>query len=666
MEGINVFVGQKLIPFTMSEIVFVSIAVLVPALIYLIIEAKYNHTKITWVIFPLIIIYVIINLIGIWRFNSPTMTIDGRTFDLHITNGDKIYFTIRILIGAIIFYCTYLVLPRRIVRVKSLVWVYWFIVAAALFSSVFSVFKEMDSYKLIFSDEPISHYPSIMSFFYNENTFGSMMMMAVFAIIMIHEIKAHWWHWLFVIVFFAQLLLTTSATSIYVSLFFVLAYLVYKYFKTIKTHPIRNTLCLGLFIMISISLISMVCLMYRDGVQFMVNFIKFTQTTIFSKNVSTLSGRIPLWEATLKLFQDPSDWIIGFGGGQFLYIMQDYRGSFSTAIYADSGYIQTLGDSGILGLMVNFSVIGIFVAYIFKMIIKERKAHIYVLSLIGVSAVSIYACFETLNLFVPTTNGLVCGFIFVLPVLIKYNRVYRPEVEDSLMKNTDLAPTVMNRKMIAHAFSFILLPIVFVLALSMIFPAFNDSQGFIYMLIACGVLLFIVLVLSYLIGVWRGANYNKAGFIVRLIIFFALLIGVPTGAFFIFKAYLTIEEATLIASLIFATILLIEFILTIVFKSSAKEYFLILWRHILKPHLTSLSVLVVIFGPITFGLSLLVDMSLLNCICYTITMYFIYQVMMCSLPNLGYAKKNTKYVISIMNDNYLFRQKMVFLNNKVD
>lgn len=664
-EGINFFANTPLTRFGASELILVSLLVAIPALIYYIIEKRKNKAKIGWGIFPIFIIFLFCGLFGIW-FSQSSYTIDGVTFDYNVDLFQKLSWTIEVTIGLTVMYLAFAIFSKRILRVKSLRFILWLIVLAGIFCIVYSLATEFSSYQAIFLGEKENIMP-IKSLFMNENSFGQMLLLSFFAVMMIDAIKCKWWHFIFFFILYAGLIFTTSYTSLLVASLGFTLYIVYLFFKSIKKHPYRNTILLSIYSTLIVGVICSFCFLNLSNVEFVQNLKEFIIDKILDKDYQTFTGRVQIWERAMSMLQTPLDFAFGKGYGNFTQLYHDYTFALKgiDLYHVDSTYVYIIGSYGILGLLTYASGIFALIVIAFYCMAKKR-VFITMPALIILISLLVYDGFETYVLFMPNTIGTISFILIALPILIEFNHVRKvPYIESSLMTNNNnnhLNVINFSSKMIIQLSSIILSCLLLMCTINFVFLSKNLLVNtFVFV-----VLLLSYLLLPYLIAMWYKSTSHRVSVsratILTLILFLIPVIpAISIGAF----VNGSIELYLMIYVIVFAIILSIELVFTLVLQSNAKEFAMLIFKYTIRPTIIYFGLFLFVFIPTFYVMNLTFDFSIIALSSILILIGLLYLLSLYFLPNLKSVRLSNHIIVEQLNNRYLLKQKMVFVLNKI-
>lgn len=265
-------------------------------------------------------------------------------------------------------------------------------------------------------------YVQIASFLPNRNTFGFLMVCAVYAVFLLMDIEYRKWHLFALILFLFNLILTMSRTSIIaVALLFIveLVYLIVSKEYTFKK------ICKIVLMSIG-GLKKHLVFVLSSAILFLVSFcsIRYNGNVINSLKSQIVrtnsSGRTELWQEGISVWQERP--LFGVGRFESISFLEE-AGSHLTQFH--NAYIEALASHGIFGLCLYFFLF----LWIFIKVIKcGLKTNIKVTIVAFYICIAFQALLETRIRF---SCGLVDTFTMFFIVLIPLLLIRSHPVENS-------------------------------------------------------------------------------------------------------------------------------------------------------------------------------------------------------------------------------------------
>lgn len=669
VEGMNFSSKTFMTHLKLDELILVSIVVFGSILFYYIVEKRKNKATISWLALPFACAFLVCGLVGIWMSGPGSYTIGDISFNYDVPLVDRLTWTFGLIASALVFYLAIGVWSKRILRAKSLLAILWCFIAFCFIAIIYSLATEFQSYKLIFNFEALLvdkvAYKSIKSFFNNENNYGQLLMLGIFAMIIIDAIKHRWWYCIFIIGIYSAMVFSTSYTALATSFLIIVIYYTYRFFATIKLHAIRNVITLMIVLAIIGGLFAIYAILYHFEVPFVSNLTKYINESILNKDFHTFTGRTTIWGKALSLLSSPIDLIFGRGFKNFNYLYAAYNQVASSTSYLklhiDSTYIEIIGEYGLLGLLSYITLLVLYFGMCIYCIFKKRDRIAFPSIFIMISFV-IYSCFETLVIFEMGVAGAAAFIILVLPVLIEYqNAKNKPYLETNLMdEHFNIEITQYSSKMIVQTLSMFLSAIVLGIGLTFIF-----NRGYLLPAIFLFATFFLLwMVMPYLFAMWHKQASLKL-LMLRCISLSCLLVVVPL--MISLPLFITIEDnliGYIVFGCVFVLTMFLEFSFTLLFKSSPKEFVKLVWYQAIRPFLVPLSATLVVALPLGIALNYFYDLKMLSASMFVIIFVGIYFLLVYFMPNIKNCKKHNKFLIKEMNNRFIRRQKMAIVLGK--
>lgn len=393
---------------------------------YFFLEYRKNK-KITFM--PIVIIcgsiLLVSGLLAIWLQPSvETLHYGYQTMDVTFTKMDKLNYSLRLIafIGClfILIHAT----TNKKLTTKSFHWMYYIIAALGVISVIISLIIEWDKYVAIATLEkgPDEKFPSIVCVYGNENVYGITLMFSMAALIVVREIKRHWWQLPLFYILLIELIFTSSVTCLLTVGIFFTMFLIYKGVVGIKTRIRLYLTKITIYIVLVIAIVVVLYYGKINDIKPFSNIVDFIIEEILNKNTSTFSGRFYLWSIAGKLIS--KDFLsIAFGRGygvsmrlfHYQFALETGNPLWAGPPHIHNGYIDMMMDFGVVGCAIY--ALGVF--YFIKAIIfmfKNKKASLGFIYLSVFIAVSIVASFlENIYPFKGCVNGLAYGGLFLMP-----------------------------------------------------------------------------------------------------------------------------------------------------------------------------------------------------------------------------------------------------------
>ena len=380
-----------------------------------------NKYRPNWVLIGTLSFLFVMNTVNILCFKSgTTFTFTGVDNEVHSfafeLSGAEKFTTIMAFLATM--GCALLVLDicYQVVDFKQFVKIVCFgaiavCVVLIIISYFMQGYKYIVFYKHIFDEE--LYHCSIQSIFATKNSYAAVLMIGLIASIILHSQYRKWYYLAIGGYMFVNIIHTISKAIIIMGLFMILTYLIFIFIITFKEHKKMNLIALaaiggtiiaavlGLFIFLAVT-------KHLNG---------FFRTIFFSKGVDTFQTRIYIWQKSIDIISK-FNWITGCGHILFANILHQYNvldtgtGEVVARYSAHSGYLQYIGEGGIIYLMIVLALIG-FVIYLGIKNFKKDKIGIFI-SFITMASFIAFMFIESGSIFI--SSGMEFGVISMLTI----------------------------------------------------------------------------------------------------------------------------------------------------------------------------------------------------------------------------------------------------------
>ena len=380
-----------------------------------------NKYRPNWVLIGILSFLFIMNMVNILCFKSgSTFTFTGIDNEVHSfafeLSGAEKFTTIMAFLATM--GCALLVLDicYQVVDFKQFIKIVCFGAIAVcgiliIISYFMQGYKYFIFYKHLFDSE--LYHCSIQSIFATKNSYAAVLMIGLIAGIILHSQYHKWWYLAITGYMFINIVHTISKAIIIMGLFVIFAYLVFIFITTYKEHKKMNlialaaiggtilTAVLGLFIFLAVT-------KHLNG---------FFRTIFYSKGVDTFQTRIYIWKKSIDIISK-FNWVTGCGHILFANILHQYNvldtgtGEVVARYSAHSGYLQYIGEGGIIYLLVVLALIG-FVIYLGVKNFKKDKTRIFI-SFITMASFIAFMFIESGSIFI--SSGMEFGVISMLTI----------------------------------------------------------------------------------------------------------------------------------------------------------------------------------------------------------------------------------------------------------
>ncbi len=367
--------------FITSFVVF--IITFVSLLVYLIINKTYTPS---WIILIGLTIALLINMLTIIFFSDKSFSVDliGGEVDVFTYSIDHLL-KLRYIMQLICLFVILFIIIDIVPKLFSLDILYVFSFACILFvlTSIISSYfidnvRYIEFIKKLSSPSELYDY-AIFSFFAYRNSYGFVLFLGLIASLFLHS-RRHKYYWFIVFGFiYLNLIFTLCKTALILGLLFLLLYLCIRFILSFKENKKRN--------IIVFLIITTLCLAGLITFTTIITHNDIIKDAIF--NTGTISYRKVIWHNCLSILNSTS---YLFGAG--FHIFGDILFIFNTSDpvtyhhndtpFAHNGYLELLGNGGIIFLLVFALILIYTISQYFKRYKNNKQLSLFELSLICV------------------------------------------------------------------------------------------------------------------------------------------------------------------------------------------------------------------------------------------------------------------------------------------
>ena len=448
-SGIAIFDAQPNRGLSLNEFIIFAAILAVTGFAYFFIEYKRKGIIHNYYLLGGLGVLFIVNTITTLVFKSPHNfslvtplgdTVEG-VFEIDITQ--KIIYLARFFAVLLMSYLTIVVYPQKIKTDKGIKLIAWMMILLAfilIFISYFTNFKDYISFFNKFAESINDDSFAISPLGLHKNTYGYLLVLAIFCALLLHVKEQKWYPYLFVGIIYLHLIFSFCKAGILIATVGVLAYLTARFFLSLKEHKKMNLITLGCFA----GLFVLVFALYLIGNQMaettILNKLSTGINNILFKRNSTITTRSYIWNNAINIAKSTS-LVFGCGFGLFGDLLFAYNTASDTTRWINSthqahnAWLQYLGNGGIITLVIAAAIIGIFVYACIKIMKNHKSLAIWALILLTCSIG--YSLVENYPLFLGTSSEMMCFnallFIPVMQVYLRENKFIQINDEKEMM-----------------------------------------------------------------------------------------------------------------------------------------------------------------------------------------------------------------------------------------
>ncbi len=384
----------------------------------------------------LFLILAIGNAVGLLMFPKAieveSFTYLSRTYSdvrYELCDADRIRYLVSFSITCFYFYILWAIAPKCLKndRICDV-----FLICGVLISLIaiaYSWATEWREYFIYFdknAEPTFSGFPT--SFLGNSNTFASLLLYGIVSTWVLQARRHCWVNYLLGFVFTLQILLVFSKTCLLLLLVFWPAYLIYRYIATVKAHPVRSSILLGVFILgIAGSITAWWALAHAfpDGVfgNYWFHIIKLFK----EDDASTLFTRIADCNRLFETFDSPFAYVFGLGAINMEWFLGALNGSPEGCVgFTHNGLIYQFASGGFIRTLV-YSVLLIYALYAFVKAMAKGQKTAFPLCL-GFLLMLGHGFSETTSFLEGNAKGVLGVLTLIYPVLIPMVNERKPVI----------------------------------------------------------------------------------------------------------------------------------------------------------------------------------------------------------------------------------------------
>ncbi len=559
--------GSPMEGFSNPVFYIITALILIMMIAYFFLEHKKNKMKAGWIVLSILIILFISISVAIWT--NPTSTYfsnsdTGIEATLTFSINEKIRYTLQLLISFVVIYMMMFTFVKGRLRFAKLKWLAYSVIIFVVLASIFSLIFEIDIYKAIFQGNFTGN--GVGSFFINPNIFGLCLMLGIMACILVNFPHSKWWSYILMLFFFGVMIFTLSNTALLISSGLLIVYILAKIIiGYIQRHYIRSSVFIIIIFATAISLLIVYLIGESKQWPFMVAFKEFLKRFIFRNDFRTFSNRTQIWSWAIDLLKkEPLRLIFGYGYGASSKLIATYSTIFERAVRTcHSGYVEVFLMSGIVGL--SFYTIGIGFGFycIIRLLIRKqfRFALMYMLFYFCILAHNIV---ESTRFFDVSTSGAIIMLLFYLPPIAVWQHMRKPQLVKQATHN-DVWQNNVSSASIIRVITLVIVSLILTLSSSFLTNLPYENPLFRNIILMSLLFLAVNLIFLPYFTALIYRHSSNARFVVRLMIYGTLLLGISGGAGYAFYTYLNLGISTTIILSILCY-LAVGLILTTIFR----------------------------------------------------------------------------------------------------
>ena len=451
--------------------------------LYFLINHKENKMKLDWVLLPGIAIVGISLLIGIWLQTGATFTYaDGsQTISIEYSTYEKIRASIILVLFLAFMYAMTFMMNANRPSNRFLKFLAYVGIGAFIVSIVFSLATEMDIYIDMFKGVGITG-KYIDSFYGNKNYYGGILFIGILTCIILNYYRPRL-HWYLLMLLFLGI--SISITALLPTLVAAVAVPLYLLEEIIR-FAVKKKWKYCIFALISLLIILVLAILFYWGARH--NWPGFAAIDSFitkhfkDKNFATLSDRTDLWNTLLPMcFDNPLHAILGHGfmlsEKYILAATEAMRSGILPGVKTThNGYLQTMFDYGLVGLVVHVALIGYFVYASIRLCLEKRFHFVFTYGFV-VLCCGVYNFCESSSFFDAGVKEIYMTMLFMMPVIGEYKLSHHKEKIEEI-KNHPAERKAWDPVKLGRMVALIIMSFLLVALASLVNSLVYDNIGF--------------------------------------------------------------------------------------------------------------------------------------------------------------------------------------------
>lgn len=396
-----------------SSTLLIAALIILLLIVYYFVEHKHNGMKFDKILLPIVLVCsLLLTLTVLWQGPMTVTTTSGTDVVVKFSLLDKGIIILQIIIWMAVLYAILFVNNRYNV-IKNVAIIFMGTYFLFMFISAISdIFYEWPNLIAIFNGTYDKRGFSFI--IYNPNVWGMLLLLGQLTCYVLSKKKFNLFFYLVSIFFFVSDVMTTCTTTVYIGAVLLITYTVFEVITFFKKEEKKKGIILLSSFFGSIALIAIICtILYQSRVMGFVNLWDYLAGDIFLKDYASMTHRTPIWNEVFKLVTtNPISFIFGLGfktGNVYLKTINGFRS-------AHNGYIEVLLRHGLLGLLVYFAGLGLFI-YSLVILVKKKQYRFSFIYGLCFLAILVHAVTESTVLFTPNIQGCFLTLGFYLPVV---------------------------------------------------------------------------------------------------------------------------------------------------------------------------------------------------------------------------------------------------------
>ncbi len=291
------------------------------------------------------------------------------------------------------------------------------LVAVVLVSVLYSYIAEASLYQLFFTQgHPTDAYSVPKSWMGHRNIYAFFLFNGMVGEAYLESRNPHSWRWAIIVFLFLNQFFILSKTTVIIAAFFLVAFYLWHFIKTLRNHPKRNWITLGVLFSLTIAFM-VVSALPANNTFWASRYLHSVTKLMFSSVVATMMDRVYVWSDVVRCVNVTVLTImVGTGYGAWNKAIYAYlMGSPDLYYPVDSAWVTDLARGGILGVVLSAGL-WLYTFYEIYRAIRRKEKFAYV-ALFYEIALLMRSFIESGDLANPDAFGTLFAMMLVLPIL---------------------------------------------------------------------------------------------------------------------------------------------------------------------------------------------------------------------------------------------------------
>ncbi len=384
------------------------------------------HIKPAWIFLVLFLALLIGDAIAIAVFpKSSTLPLISSDPPAQITyvleDIDRVRYIISFGITCFYFYIFWAIAPKCLRDSNVILFVIAGLLLLCFALIIYSWIVEWDMYMRYFDPNvEVFYETNISSFSGNRNIFAAIVLFGIVSLGILQSRRHCWIHYVLMALFFLEEIFIFSKTCLIILAFYLPAFCLYRFVKTVRFHPVRSCVCLSIFIHVCIAVaIAWVILANTTENSVFEKIGEMLKGTIFTEEHGTIDARKAIWKFLIDQLNSPLRIAFGLGESNMQWLLGpcDGNGEFG---FTHNGFLLQLAAGGVLRSAIYVILFGYVIFLYIRGFVRHRRGTFAFL--LGFLVVHTHALTETTSFLETDGKGILISFIFILPFLIEQRK----------------------------------------------------------------------------------------------------------------------------------------------------------------------------------------------------------------------------------------------------